>query len=410
MATPAQGPHTLRCMPVSDDTSGGGIPGRILLQIGGGLLIAAALVALGSGAFDRSPQPQTVASVPTDTPPPSTPPPPVAQKPAPAAADESSDEAVQVSLDPPVYEFGYLRPGEARTRSLTLTNLDAAPIRLKGTWRGCSCTTLDLSPGMLQPGQSLVVPATLTAGLTPTTKTSTVKLEVAGRPPIVLPVEGEIIRGVRARPRDIDTYRYRGPEGNYIPNGRIVLDAPEGPDFRILSVNGTTVDSSMASQHVIPWDVSGWDPTTGLDQHGAVIPAFWLVETDHPETPVLEIPVRHRAHRPTPRGDRPWFFVEQRVNVGGIPSGGSGEFTLPIKWAGGNVGRDDTITRVSSSSDLFRADLISNVPQGRESLASILVTPLPGTKGPFQGEITIHGEAFEAALPIVGHAARSNPK
>ncbi len=402
-------------MPVSDDTGGGGIPGRVLLQIGGGLLVAAALVALGSGAFDgdsKSPTsppvaPQatkaaTPAAQPAAPDPPKSLPAPPERTPDPAAAER----AVEVSLDPPSYAFGFLRPEEIRTRTVTLTNLDADPIRLKGTWRGCSCTTLDLTPQVLQPGQSIEVPATLTAGLTPTTKTSSVKLEVAGRPPIALPVEGEIIRGVRARPRDIDTYRYRGPEGNYIPRGRIVLDAPEGPDFKVLSVNGEPVDSTVTSQHVIPWDVSEWDATTGLNSDGAPIAEFWLVETDHPETPVLEIPVRHRTNRPTPRGDRPWFFIEQRVNVGGIPVGGSGEFTLPIKWTGGKVGRDDTILGVTSGSDHFRADLISDVPKGRESLATILITPLPGTEGPFQGTITIQGESFEAPLPVIGHAER----
>ncbi|MDP7029984.1 MAG: DUF1573 domain-containing protein [Phycisphaerales bacterium] len=397
-------------MPASEDHRGGGIPGRVLLQIGGALVLAAALVALGTGAFDaETPRPPARVEAPSPAPKPATTPvatPPVETPTTP----ESSDREVQVKLDPPTYEFGFLRPQEARTRTLTLTNLDADPIRLKGTWRGCSCTTLGVSPGVLLPGQSIDVPATLTAGLTPTTKTSTVKLEVVGRPPIVLPVEGEIIRGVRARPRDIDTYRYRGPEGNYIPSGRIVIDAPEGPEFRVLSVNGRPVDSAAATQHVIPWDVGGWDATTGLNAAGEPIAEFWLVETDHPETPVLEIPVRHRANRPTPRGDRPWFFVEQRVNVGGIPSGGSGSFTLPIKWTGGKVGVDDTITGVSADSELFRADLISNEPDGRESQATILVTPLPGTEGPFQGTITIHGAAFDAELPVIGHAARVGPR
>lgn len=401
-------------MPVSDDSNSSGIPARVLWQICGGVLIVVALVSVGSGVFDSS-QPVSKAGRPPQaseaTTAPAPPSPPKAP-PLPAFAVDPADleREAEVRLEPALYQYGYLRPGEVMTQTVRLTNLDAAPIRLKGTWRGCSCTTLDVKPQVLQPGESIDVPATMTAGLTPTTKTSSVKLELVGRPPIVMPVEGEIIRGVRARPRDIDTYRYRGPEGNSVPTGRIVLDAPEGPAFRVLSVNCEPIESTTSPTQVVNWDVSAYDPTTGLDDAGEMVPRFWLVETDHPETPVIELSVRHRAIRPVPRGDRPWFFVEQRVNVGGIKAGGWGEFTLPVKWAGGKVGVSDTLRAVTSQSDAFTAELVANQPKGRESLATIRITPNPGTEGPFHGLVTIVGDSFEAPLDVIGHAQRTSSK
>ncbi|MDG1837610.1 MAG: DUF1573 domain-containing protein [Phycisphaerales bacterium] len=399
-------------MPVSDDSNSSGIPTRVLWQICGGVLIVVALVSVGSGVFDSSPpvsKPTTPArvsaatSVPVTTSP-SQPPP----APAFAAVPADLEREVEVQLEPALYQYGYLRPGEVMTQTIRLTNLDAGPIRLKGTWRGCSCTTLDVSPQVLQPGESIDVPATMTAGLTPTTKTSSVKLELVGRPPVVLPVEGEIIRGVRARPRDIDTYRYSGPEGNFIPTGRTVLDAPEGPAFRVLSVNGEPVESSTSSTQVVTWDVSAYDQATGLNPAGEMVPKFWLVETDHPETPVIELTVRHRAIRPVPRGDRPWFFVEQRINVGGIKAGGWVEFTLPVKWIGGKIGVGDTLQAVCSQSDAFKSKLVSNQPKGRSSLATVRITPNPGIEGPFHGLVTIVGDSFEATLDVIGHAQRTS--
>jgi hypothetical protein len=139
-----------------------------------------------------------------------------------------------------------------------------------------------------------------------------------------------------------------------------------------------------------------------------MVPKFWLVETDHPETPVIELTVRHRAIRPVPRGDRPWFFVEQRINVGGIKAGGWVEFTLPVKWIGGKVGVGDTLQAVCSQSDAFKSKLVSNQPKGRSSLATVRITPNPGIEGPFHGLVTIVGDSFEATLDVIGHAQRTS--
>jgi len=402
-----------------EPTEATGLSMRVVLQICGGAVLLVVLVAIGGGLFDQpaaSRGPGPVAEKPDEAANPgqsaaaqdaakprATP----AKSPPELVVDPAlAEQEVEILLEPPAYEYGFMRPEDVAVRTIRVTNLDPQPIRLKGTWRGCSCTTLDVQPGILQPGESVDVPATLTAGLTPTTKDSTVKLELVGRPPIVLPVKGEIIRGVRARPRDIDTYRYRGAEGNYIPSGRIALDSPEGVPFRILSVNGDPVESESKLVHVVPWSVAEFDATTGLNERGELIPKFWLVETDHPETPVMEIMVRHRAHRPEPRGERPWFFVEQRVNVGGIPRGGSGECVIPIKWKGGKPGRDDTLAGVRSDSPEFTASLVETPSKGRETLAKIRITPAVGVEGPFSGDLVIEGEAYTATLPVIGHAAR----
>ncbi|MDP6890379.1 MAG: DUF1573 domain-containing protein [Phycisphaerales bacterium] len=393
----------------------GGLSARVLLQLSGGVLLLIAIVALAGGFFDTPP----VTTPPASTPPTTTPPAtkakaPAAQAPPPKPPEQfvpdpaDAERSVQVELDPPAYEFGFLRPEEVRTRTVQLTNRDTTPVRLKGTWRGCSCTTLDVRPMTLQPGDSIAVPATLTAGMTPTSKDSSVKLEIIGRPPITLPTKGEIIRGVRARPRDISTYRSR--DGNaYTSTGRLMVDAPEGPPFRVLSVNGEPQQTEPSPMHAIAWDVSDYDGTTGLNAEGQPVPPFWLVETDHPETPVLEIPVRHRSIRITPRGDRPWFYVEQRANVGGIERGGSGTFTLPVKWAGGKTSSSFRGVQSSrSESDLFEAVLIGKEDKGRETEVTIRITPAPSTSGPFQGEIILEGDGFEAPIQVIGHAERAS--
>ena len=401
MGLPAMVPTLCRHMPkrTEKEEGAGGLSPRVLLQLCGGVVLVIALVALGGGLFDADPaaRPSPASMSPAAVPPLA----PAGFTPDPADADRTAS----VEIDPPAYEFGFLRPQEVRTKTVRLTNRDKVPIRLQGTWRGCSCTTLDVQPLTLAPGESIAVPATLTAGMTPTSKDSSVKLELIGRPPITLPTKGEIIRGVRARPRDITTYRSGGVAGNYTKAGRITVDAPEGPAFRVLSVNGVPQDTNPSLQHTISWDVSDFDGKTGLNAAGDTIPKFWLIETDHPETPVMEVQVRHRALLPSPRGQRPWFYVEQRVNVGGIERGGSGEFTLPVKWVGGKkpaIGLESA----RSTRDSFEASLVRLEDKDKDTLATIRITPAPDTKGPFQGIIVLSGDGYESTLPVIGHAAR----
>lgn len=385
-----------------EDTPAAGLSPRVLLQLCGGIVLLVALVALAGGFFDTQPVTRPpIAAAPAASKPP---PPKRATRFVPDPAD--AQRPADLQLDPPAYEFGFLRPEEVRTRSIRLTNRDTVPVRLKGMWRGCSCTTLDLQPTTLQPGESIEVPATLTAGMTPTSKDSSVKLELVGRPPVKLPTKGEIIRGVRARPRDISTNLGRAAEGGYRSQGRIMIDAPEGPPFRVLSVNGEPRNTDPMLLHAVTWDLSGYDGVSGLDAEGQPLPPFWLVETDHPETPVLEIPVRHRSIRITPRGDRPWFFIEQRVNVGGIARGGSGTFTLPVKWAAGKKSARG-VQSVRSTQDQFEATLIGLDDDGKETRATIRITPAASTEGPFQGRIILEGDGFEAPLQVIGHAERA---
>ncbi|MCH2141920.1 MAG: DUF1573 domain-containing protein [Phycisphaerales bacterium] len=383
----------------SDDSSGGGLSTRAALQLVAAAVILVALVGLSGGFFGSSSGPSAPPRVTSS-------PPPKATLPQPGLASAvtatgESDAPVSVTLEPSSYAFGFLRPSEVRSRTLVVTNRESQPIRLKGTWKGCSCTTLDVQAGLLGPGESREVTATLTAGLTPTTKDSSVKLEVTGRPPIVLPMTGEIIRGVRARPRDISTYAYRGAEGNYRPRGSVTLDAPEGVPFRILAINGQPQQTEPSLQHTVVWDVSQYDATTGLDADGELVPRFWLVETDHPDTPVMELRVSHRASRIPPRGDRPWFFTELYVNAGPAGEDGNAVFTLPIKGLSGLKANADTIRGVRSLSDEFTARLRSLRLEGRDVMAEIVLTPVSDAVGAIKGQIMIEGEQWQAPLHVV---------
>lgn len=363
----------------------------------------------------RGPQPAPPQAVSADRSTPATPesapaPSPTAKTPASLADAGSLDAAlaevdVEVTLDPPAYDYGYLRPNAVTTRTVTLTNREALPIRLPGSARGCSCTKLDLQPMLLGPGESVAIPATMTAGLTPTSKDSSMKVEVAGRPPIKIPVKGEIIRGLRVSPRDITTYQYGGSDDVYRSIGRLRVDAPEGRRFSILSVNGEPKNTPPLQMHVVDWDVRDYDKATGLNAQGEMVPRFWLIETDHPETPVMEVPVRHRGHQLHRREkERPWFFVETRVNVGAVDADGVARVEVPVKGVRG----EDPIIAIESRSDLFTARKGATRRRDRDLMMTVEITPAPGVEGPFWGEVEFVSDTFRAPLPVIAFVPRSS--
>ena len=83
----------------------------------------------------------------------------------------------------------------------TVTNEGHEPIRFTGAMKGCSCTTVDVAAVELQPGETLPFSATMTAGLTPTSKSSKISLVLEDHVPISIPTDGEIVRGIRVTPR-----------------------------------------------------------------------------------------------------------------------------------------------------------------------------------------------------------------
>jgi len=65
---------------------------------------------------------------------------------------------------------------------------------------------------------------------------------------------------------------------------------------------------------------------------------------------------------------------------------------------------------VASQSDAFTAELVANQPKGRDSLATVRITPNAGVEGPFHGLVTFMGDSFEASLDVIGHAQRTSSK
>lgn len=325
-------------------------------------------------------------------------------------------------IEPKELDYGTLKPGEVKTLSGIIRNTGVIPIEFTGQMKGCSCTTVDIPKGIVQPGESIGYSATLTAGLTPTTKKSSISLVLANHQPVRIPVDGEIIRGIRVSPRRINAVSIDPTQPDLrVPAQirRVQLQSPTNTPFRILRIDGRPVEEfpggsrmlNPVPQHSFIFDdFSEYDAVTGLSADGDMLPFFRLIETDHPGAAVVEIPVDHPARiaQLERRGQRPWMFVENRVVVPAVEPGGVAIFELPVKVIGSANG-ERVVAVTSESPELFEAELLSVRNEGREWRVRFKIVPLQRHDGAFLGKVRLHSSKFSAPLPIIGAVQRAGP-
>ncbi|MEE2908238.1 MAG: DUF1573 domain-containing protein [Planctomycetota bacterium] len=294
-----------------------------------------------------------------------------------------------------------------------MTNQSDEPLNLTAAKRGCSCTEVELTPGIIAPGASTEVTAIFTAGLTPTVKNNKVAVLFEKHRSVSVPMKAIVCRKVRAIPQDFRMHQDSSYEGPVVRDkGRIQVSSIDGRPIRILSAGGKPAiawpgsggDPMISSiSHEVAVDIGDHDKETLLDPEGNLLPQFWVFETDHPEAPVVEVRILHDQHRPHRREkDREWVFVENRVVVDSVQPGGSTTFELPIIWNSRDQ-RTQQIHEVVSNSSDFTAELIGMRADGSKTKAIVRVTPMDDVQGPYQGKIEFVSREHRAPLTVIGY-------
>ena len=127
------------------------------------------------------------------------------------------------------------------------------------------------------------------------------------------------------------------------------------------------------------------------------MPGWWMIETDHPDCPVVDVWVAHRWNRPERVPGRLWRLRTQHVVIDSIKAGESGEFTVEIA----KLGRDD-IYSVQSLSNGFDAKLVSIERNGVDAEATVRITPASGHQGLLYGTIEFLSSAHYQKFTVIG--------
>ena len=272
-----------------------------------------------------------------------------------------------VEIIPKVLDFGFIPPNQDAEGSVKIFNRGTEPLMILAAEPSCKCTTLsDLGGTMIPPGESVDLAAVLEGAPNTGPKTASVKVLFDGYSVVeVVDLKAEITLPIRAIPPHINAVR------NQNRQGRIVVEAIDGEPFSICSFHG------------LPPTYLGFDPATDeprsqyilsfdLDRLPAPYPRYLVIETDRPETPMLDVYLRHETTLPKPNRNLR-MAGGFRFPLGLIKQGSSVDFEVRFDTV------SSPIATVISESPDCRAQMLGITTEETEdgimTLVKIRVTP-----------------------------------
>ena len=311
-----------------------------------------------------------------------------------AAGREPVPGPPPLRAEPSAIDFGFLAIGESRKATVTLTNSATNPVRILAVQASCSCTTTsDLSNQEVPPGGSVTFDATLGAAMVTGPRHATIKVLAEGYSRVVeIEVRGEVAWSLRAVPSAITP----PPQG--AERGRVVIESLDRRPFTILASNGA------APQFL------GFEPGRDAPRATYVLrtdlgamprerwPAFWIVETDRTDCPVLGLRVRDEKMNVPPV----FRMREYALNLGVLAPGAAREVTLGIA---------DPLQGefVATGSATLAAQVVSTRAVGDGFEAVVRLTPAAGVSGAFNDRFELRLGARTQVMQAYGAVRAAIP-
>jgi len=296
----------------------------------------------------------------------------------------------QVERQPDKLDFGLIRPGAVHTESVLLRNVGQQPIRFTNVTSTCGCAKGAIEQKIVKPGESARLDVTLEArdNVGPLKQKLTVFIEDSPRR-IPIEISAEVTKPINAEPFFLNLL---GPRA-----GEIKLKAVDGAPFKVLSINGKPADGGLKQlrvQHTAPWDLTDVEPED-LD-------LWFVIETDHPEMPLIELRVVHPALFSRMNQGSHWTPVPDVLVLGRMNAGDS--MTKTLKLA--KLPRGAEI-ELSSANGLFDVELIETTPGDREMEITVSLTPTSKAAeqgGLIRGLLVIKtaNPEQESTIPLLG--------
>jgi hypothetical protein len=240
---------------------------------------------------------------------------------APARPQGSSTIAPPVVFAPETVDLGLMKPGGTGEATFTMQNTGEAPLILVAMRPDCRCTTLqDLSGTVIAPGETIEVTTQMDGGSIVGNRNSRIKFVFKGYDePAIVPIVAVVSRAVQVAPSYLSALDQ--------DHGQMFVGSLDDRPFRVLAVNGGPPDfvefdptsGEVRTRYALRWDVRPYDPVTCLDAQGNRMPGWYVIETDHPQAPVVEVIVRHRCNRVLPPGSRTWVPTGRQSGCPGGP-------------------------------------------------------------------------------------------
>ncbi len=309
-----------------------------------------------------------------------------------------------VRFDPPSMQFGLLAPGAVAQGTTRIYNDGPEPVRIARSITSCGCTSAERLDGrVIQPGAftEFGTSMEMKPGLGFKKEKVTITFDGFHQPYIYF-YEAEVALAVRVSPPFIAA-SVRQPNGSFVqaPQGRLKVASQDGLPFSILASHGRApsyigfdpaVDAPR-SEYSLVWNMARFA--------GGDIPWFWVLETDHPDAPVVDIRLRHSSTLPQNVAGRPWQPKGQRVLLGEIVNSQPVQVTVKHEFNAGRTPVPAT-ARVRGNSSVLDVRLLGAERDGQFLKLHLELTPINAAPGLFYETIEVGSAGFLTDLRVIG--------
>lgn len=368
------------------------------------LIIASSWLVVASACGDPSPTVSSAALAPEQAAPPRPTPPvqspqsvPPRQTPAGTPSSPSTPAALAASkapvrLQPSQVNFGFVQPHTKLETKVAIVNDLDRPLTIIDAKPSCQCTTVDLIGKIVPPRGTLEFPISMKVASTGI-KQASVQIAMEGYDrALIVELRADVVYAIRG----VTQNKPGAPADPYIDastdpsrvRGEVTVQSLDGKPFRVMSVGmkppqfiDWEPSQPPRSSYRVRYDISAPDCPS--------MPRYLIIETDRPESPLIDMRVRHQCTHIKPV----LGFAEFRANAGIVSPAAPGVFEIEIKRMG-TPGGAGTITAVASTRPDMKAELVEQTFDGESVLAKVRITPIAGTKG-----VMLFPVRFSVAMP-----------
>ncbi len=233
-----------------------------------------------------------------------------------------------VEFEPANMNFGVIPPHTIGKGSARIWNVGNKPLRILKSVTSCGCTNAEnLGGKIIQPGGYLdfITEMEMKSGLSVKKEKITIFFDGYANTQVMFFYNAEVARLVQVDPPYIEALNARNQS---FQTGTVQVVSLDDKPFSILKSHGQApqfvgFDPSTdqpRTEYTLKWDMNQFA--------GKTVPMFWVIETDHPGAPLVDIRVRHASTRPDKDNTRPWQPKDQRILIDELRNGETYEFVV----------------------------------------------------------------------------------
>ena len=310
-----------------------------------------------------------------------------------------------VEFEPANLNFGIVPPHTIGKGTAKVHNVGDQPLRILKSTTSCGCTSAENLAGRVIPPGGFIEFKTemeMKTGLGVKKEKVTLLFEGYGGTQVIFYYNAEVARPVRVVPPYVQASVQRRDGGwNQFQTGTVQVASLDGKQFRILKAHGLVpqfvgfdpVADEPRIQYTLKWDMSQFK--------GKRVPWFWVIETDHPDAPIVDVRMRHNSAQPVRDRTRSWQPKDQRILIDLVRNGESIEIITKHEYASNRTPQPQT-AHVQSLSTILDAELVGVELKGRLLEYRVRITPKNAPLGMFYEHISVGSAGITSPLRIIG--------